>query len=123
MSENNSPEITVKIKVDDSDLIKLEDRLQRIANLMKQMGLIEEDKIATSSWLSSIKFVADEGARPGARKIIDAGMYLGEKPAEYDPGISNVDLHTAINELKIAVVSHLLDIKNALLDIKHKPIH
>ncbi|WGM01773.1 hypothetical protein [Arsenophonus nasoniae] len=118
----------MKIKVDDSDLIKLEDRLQRIANLMKQMCLIEEDKTATSSWLSSVKVNSEntastEAILSNAKDLCEAGMHLGVQATEYDPGISNVDLNMAINELKIAVVSHLLDIKHALLDIKHKSVH
>ncbi|WP_119711276.1 hypothetical protein [Arsenophonus endosymbiont of Aleurodicus floccissimus] len=71
MSEKNAQEIIVKIKVDDSDLIKLENRLQRIANLMKQMGSISEEKTYPASLRIAVEEACNIGAREGVKKARD----------------------------------------------------
>ncbi|WP_051297167.1 hypothetical protein [Arsenophonus nasoniae] len=71
MSEKNAPEIIVKIKADDSDLIKLEDCLQRIANLMKQMGSISEEKTYPANLRIAVQEACNFGAREGAKKARD----------------------------------------------------
>ncbi|QBY44741.1 hypothetical protein [Arsenophonus nasoniae] len=71
MSEKNAPEIRVRIKADDSDLIKLEDRLERIANLMQQMGSINEEKTYPASLQMAVQEACNIGAREGAKKARD----------------------------------------------------
>ncbi|WGL93779.1 hypothetical protein [Arsenophonus nasoniae] len=162
MSENNSPTLTLKIKADVSELVKLEDRLHQIADLMKQIGLVEVDKSETTKFVRvrsenngitepilfspeircdckksypsglelAMNEVANVGVRLGVEKARSQFRYLAEKPEEYNPGIENERLKTAIDELackfkasEILIVQHLLDIKNQLVDIKHKREH
>lgn len=165
MSENNSPILTLKINADVSELVKLEERLHKIADLMKQIGLVEVDKPETAKFESNIRVrsenngitehilygakihcdckksypnnleiamnkAANAGVRLGVEKARSKFRYLAEKPEEYNPGIDGERLKTAIDELacklkasEILIVQHLLDIKNQLVNIKHKREH
>ncbi|UBX28480.1 hypothetical protein [Arsenophonus apicola] len=71
MSEKNAPEIIVRIKADESDFIKLADRLERIANLMKQMGSINEEKTYPASLQMAVQEASNIGVRAALEKVRD----------------------------------------------------